>query len=155
MMMQIAEVVARRSTCERGVQVGAVVCDETFLRVLAIGYNGQPQGQPHFCDGDKPGGCGCIHAEVNALIKAPFGEGTHLFSTLSPCLDCARVICNSGVKFVWYREAHRSFTATLQLLRDANISLVHLNPDPVTGKCNSLIVTGASAWDKITRWLHV
>jgi len=68
--MRMAEELAKRSTCAR-LQVGTVVTDQTLENVLAIGYNGNARGLPNRCDSAVPGSCGCIHSEMNALVKAP------------------------------------------------------------------------------------
>src|SRR5688572_559601 len=68
--MRMAEELAKRSTCAR-LQVGTVVTDQRLENVLAIGYNGNARGLPNKCDSTVPGNCGCIHSEMNALVKAP------------------------------------------------------------------------------------
>src|SRR5207247_2101876 len=68
--MRMAEELAKRSTCAR-LQVGTVVTDQVLENVLAIGYNGNARGLPNKCDSAVPGSCGCIHSEMNALVKAP------------------------------------------------------------------------------------
>lgn len=73
-----------------------------------------------------PGDCGCIHAEANALIKAPFRQGPLvMYTTLSPCRDCAKLIINSAVKTVFYLNAYRD-TAGLSLLEKAGIHVAYL-----------------------------
>jgi len=67
--MRMAEELAKRSTCAR-LQVGTVVTDQVLENVLAIGYNGNARGLPNKCDSAVPGSCGCIHSEMNALVKA-------------------------------------------------------------------------------------
>ncbi|MCK5800982.1 MAG: hypothetical protein KAI47_27530, partial [Deltaproteobacteria bacterium] len=59
---QFARLVATRSTCKR-LNVGSVVTNGDFTRVLAIGYNGNARGLPNTCDRDEEGNCGCIHSE--------------------------------------------------------------------------------------------
>lgn len=128
MFMRMAEVVAQRATCPRK-QVGVIICDNNMRNVVAIGYNGQPRGFPHECLNDQPGNCGCTHAEVNALIKAPYGQGPQrLFSSSYwPCEACARLIINSDVIMVYYRTPYR-LKGGLDLLHKADIKLVHLAP---------------------------
>ncbi len=89
--MRMAEELAKRSTCVR-LQVGTVVTDQRLENVLAIGYNGN----------------GCIHSEMNALVKAPGSvRDKVLFVSASPCVMCAKLIINSGVTHVFYRKAYR------------------------------------------------
>lgn len=110
MLVQIAEVVAKRGTCSR-LQVGAVLAKDS--RVISTGYNGPPAGMPH-CEhsGAEIAGCAdAIHAEINALIYAArYGsktEGATLYVTHQPCLKCAQAIANSGVVEVIYRHPYR------------------------------------------------
>ena len=75
--MRMAEELAKRSTCAR-LQVGTVLTDASLEQVLAIGYNGNVRGFPNRCDSDEVGRCGCIHSEMNALVKSP-GDLTSAF----------------------------------------------------------------------------
>jgi len=105
--MRMAEELAKRSTCSR-LQVGTVVTDQALENVLAIGYNGNARGLPNRCDSAVPGNCGCIHSEMNALVKAPGSmRDKVVFLTASPCVICAKLIINSGVTHVFYRKAYR------------------------------------------------
>ena len=73
------------------------------------------------------GDCGCIHAEANALIKAPFHQGPlTLYTTVSPCRDCAKLIINSAVTKVFYLEQYRS-DAGLILLKKGEIAVEQLH----------------------------
>ena len=121
--MRMAEELAKRSTCTR-LQVGTVVTDARLENVLAIGYNGNAKGLPNRCDSTVPGQCGCIHSEVNALVKAP-GAITDkvLFVTNSPCVMCAKMIINSGVTHVYFRRAYRDPTG-VELLTSASVTPV-------------------------------
>lgn len=105
--MRMAEELAKRSTCAR-LQVGTVITDHLLENVLAIGYNGNARGLPNRCDSAVPGSCGCIHSEMNALVKAPGGvKHKVMFVSASPCVMCAKLIINSGVTHVFYRKAYR------------------------------------------------
>lgn len=115
----------RRSTCLR-LQVGAVIVYDG--RIISGGYNGAPSGMPHCtpetCGPDKP----CtrtIHAEANAIaFAAKYGiaiERAGLWCTDSPCLDCAKLIINSGITSIVFLRQYRD-VAPLKLLLDAKIS---------------------------------
>ena len=105
--MRMAEELAKRSTCAR-LQVGTVVTDARLENVLAIGYNGNARGLPNQCDSTVPGHCGCIHSEVNALVKAPGHiRDKVVFVTDSPCVACSKLMINSGVTHVFYRRPYR------------------------------------------------
>src|SRR5690348_15028133 len=94
--LQFAEILAHRSTCERK-QVGVVITDSSMLQVLGLGYNGNAKGLSNVCDRpNEIGHCGCLHAEINALLKAPGAVPNKLmFTTTSPCAACAKAIINS------------------------------------------------------------
>jgi len=121
--MRMAQELAKRSTCSR-LQVGTVVTDFALERVVAIGYNGNARGFPNACDTDVPGACGCIHSEMNALIKAPGDlQKKVVFVTASPCVMCAKLIVQSNVAYVYYRRRYRD-AAGLEILQRAGIPAV-------------------------------
>ena len=118
--MRMAEELAKRSTCIRA-RVGTVITDATLSNVLGIGYNGNASGLPNRCDSTEPGRCGCIHSEMNALVKAPGAvRNKVVFVTMSPCVMCAKLIIQSGVTHVFYRSAYRQ-AAGLDVLRAGGI----------------------------------
>lgn len=122
--MRMAEELAKRSTCDR-LQVGTVITDARLENVLAIGYNGNARGLPNRCDSTTPGACGCIHSEMNALVKAPGSmRDKVVFVTASPCVLCAKLMINSGVSHVYYRHAYRDPTG-IELLGAGGIVTVH------------------------------
>jgi dCMP deaminase len=124
--MRMAEELAKRSTCAR-LQVGTVVTDAQLENVLAIGYNGNAKGFPNQCDSNVPGVCGCLHSEVNALVKAPGGiRDKVVFVTASPCVMCAKLIVNSGTTHVFYRQQYRD-PSGLEILRTAGVTPVLYN----------------------------
>ena len=121
--MRMAEELAKRSTCAR-TQVGSVIATRDLTQVLGIGYNGNARGLPNLCDGPEPGRCGCIHSEANALIKAGAQtEGKVMFVTYSPCVMCAKMIVNSNVARVYYRNAYRDASG-LDVLRLGGVDVV-------------------------------
>lgn len=121
--MRMAEELAKRSTCSR-LQVGTVLTDAALEHVLAIGYNGNVRGFPNRCDSDEAGKCGCIHSEMNALVKAP-GEVPDkvAFITASPCVMCAKLMVQAKVSHVFYRRAYRD-PAGLDVLERAGVMTV-------------------------------
>ncbi len=113
--MEIAQVVAKRSNCSRR-SVGAVIVRDRHI--LSTGYNGTPRqvkncfegGCPR-CAGKAESGthldeCLCTHAEQNAICQAAcygtFIDGSVIYVTISPCLTCAKLIINAGIKEVVY-----------------------------------------------------
>lgn len=134
--MEIAEVVARRSTCIRG-KVGAVIVKDK--RILTTGYNGAPSGLAHCqevgCTRQKmgvPSGqrhelCRGIHAEQNAIIQAAIWgisiKGAILYSTVQPCSLCAKMLINAGITRIVYKGEYPD-KLSLSLLQEAGIELV-------------------------------
>ncbi len=114
--MNLASDLAFRSHCVKR-QVGAVLTKDT--RIVSIGYNGPPPGT-HNCDEEWPeDGCprdsrnSCslaLHAEENAILYAVKNgtqvQGSTLYTTLSPCIACARLILSSGIKVVYFKESY-------------------------------------------------
>jgi dCMP deaminase len=109
--LDIADMVATRSTCDRA-NVGAVIVRDK--RILATGYNGSISGEPH-CDDEghliENGHCiRTIHAEVNALAQcARFGistENASIYVSHKPCRICERLIKASGISDVIYRREY-------------------------------------------------
>jgi len=117
--MEMAEVVRKRSTClRRG--VGAVIVRDN--RIMTTGYNGVPVGIEH-CDargclreelnvpsGERHELCRGLHAEQNAIIQAAYlGQsiaGGTLYCTTQPCVICAKMLINAGIKRIVIREAY-------------------------------------------------
>src|SRR5213594_2213264 len=84
--MRMAEELAKRSTCAR-LQVGTVVTDQVLENVLAIGYNGNARGLQTSAIRRYRGAAGCIHSEMNALVKAPGSvRDKVVFVSASPCV---------------------------------------------------------------------
>lgn len=122
--MRMAEELAKRSTCSR-LQVGTVLTGPDLEHVVSIGYNGNVRGFPNRCDSDEAGRCGCIHSEMNALVKAP-GElrDKVAFVTASPCVMCAKLMVQANVSHVFYRESYRD-PSGLEILEHAGVTVVH------------------------------
>lgn len=121
--MTMARSLAERSTCTRH-RVGAVFTDANMQQAFCIGYNGDEIGGKNQCDSLKPGQCGCIHAEINALTKNNFDiTNSTCFVTLSPCIVCAKVLINRRVAKVVYLDDYRD-DAGIKLLRARGIEVV-------------------------------
>lgn len=122
--MRMAEELAKRSTCAR-LQVGTVITDANLEHVLAAGYNGNVRGFPNQCDSSEAGKCGCIHSEMNALVKAPGDVPDKVaFITASPCAMCAKLMVQAKVSHVFFREAYRD-PAGLDVLDRAGVATIH------------------------------
>lgn len=126
--MNIARAVSTRSTCSRRA-VGAIVVKDK--RILATGYNGAPAGLRH-CDhsqgGDlRDGHCArSTHAEQNALVQAAkYGtpiDGATVYCTAQPCLTCAKLLVNAGVRRVVFEGEYPDDLA-VAIFREASIEL--------------------------------
>lgn len=120
--MKMATILSARATCLRK-KVSAVFTDAAMHRVLCFGYNGNVADGPNQCDALLEGACGCTHAEVNALTQSISSlAGATCFVTLSPCLACAKVLVNRGIKRVVYYETYRNASG-LTLLREHGVTV--------------------------------
>lgn len=118
--MRLANDLSRRSDCTRA-SVGCVVTDLKGTQVYGVGYNGGAQGDTCRCSGEQ-GKCGCIHAEANALIKCRTQDTQKiLYSTVSPCQVCAKLIVNSGFKEINYVKEHRDFSLSYEILTNGGV----------------------------------
>lgn len=121
--MAIANTIAERSYDPR-LKVGAIVVTEDNTQMLAVGYNGNYKGGPHYHESVEPGKSGFIHAEMNALVKCDFNtfKAKHMYVTHSPCRACCKLIINAGIRRVVYGEPYRD-PSGLELLRDAGVEV--------------------------------
>lgn len=123
--LNMARELAKRSTCRR-LHVAAIVTTWDMQNIVALGYNGPEHHGPNTCRGTEPGHCGCIHAEMNAIIKAPYDQGDLImFSTHSPCHNCAMLLCQSRIRKIFYTDEYRIIDG-VHLLRDRGIIVNHL-----------------------------
>ena len=131
--MKTAEVFAELSSARR-LHVGAIIVKDD--RIISIGYNGMPSGWDNNCEDELkwPNGeiqflttkSEVLHAETNAIAKlarsTESGNGATLFVTHAPCLDCAKLVYQSGINSVYYRESYRSDDG-LQFLEKAGVQV--------------------------------
>lgn len=141
--LDIAEIVARRSTCPKR-HVGAVIVNSA-IQIISIGYNGSAPGEDH-CDevgciiGPNGECLRTIHAENNALLYAGYSaNGGTLYLTLSPCARCANLILRAGITRVVFSEYWESWHKhgkedPLEILRRGQIKVVQFPlPTDLTG----------------------
>lgn len=128
--MNIAEQVATRSTCGRK-HVGAVIVRDRTI--LSTGYNGSLRGAPH-CDeaGHDMENDHCVrtvHAEANAVAQAAKHgvriDQAEIYVTASPCLTCFKLIANSGIVKIYFKEFYRDERIT-QYARQAGVTLTFM-----------------------------
>ena len=139
--MRMASLAASRSTCLRR-HVGAVVVKERM--VLSTGYNDTPRGLPNCgeggcarCASDAPSGqaldtCLCLHAEQNAIIQAASHgaaiAGATIYTTHQPCLTCAKMIVNVGIRRIVFAGAYPDPLA-LEMLAQAGVVLERISTE--------------------------
>lgn len=123
--MRMARIWAENSYCQRR-QVGALLVKDKMI--ISDGYNGTPSGFENNCENDeglsKPY---VLHAEANAITKVArssnSSDGATLYVTASPCIECAKLIIQAGIKRVVYGEKYRLVDG-IELLERAGIELV-------------------------------
>lgn len=128
--LRMAQIWSENSYCKRR-KVGAlVVKDKT---IISDGYNGTPSGFENVCEDEnnvtKPY---VLHAEANAITKLArstnSGEGATLYVTASPCIECAKLIIQAGIRRVVYGEKYR-LDDGLRLLQRAGVETVYCGPE--------------------------
>jgi dCMP deaminase len=138
--MEMAEITAKRSTCLRR-NVGAVIVQDKHI--MAAGYNGAPKGIRH-CDerggclreklgvpsGERQELCIALHAEQNAIVQAAaLGqsiEGATMYVTHQPCIICAKMIINAGIKKIIVKDGYPDQLA-VDILAEAGLKIVMLD----------------------------
>ncbi len=126
--LEMAAIWARNSYCKRR-QVGALLVKDKMI--ISDGYNGTPSGFENICEDEdgvtKPY---VLHAEANAISKVAksnnSAQGATLYVTASPCIECSKLIIQSGIKRVVYRDQYR-LTDGIDLLRRAGVEVEHLD----------------------------
>ena len=128
--LRMARSWAENSYCQRR-KVGALVVKDKMI--ISDGYNGTPSGFENVCeDADNVTKPYVLHAEANAITKLARSnnnsDGSTLYITDSPCIECAKLIIQAGIKRVVFAQKYRLVDG-LELLQRANIELLHINPD--------------------------
>jgi dCMP deaminase len=144
--MKTAKIFAGLSSAKRR-HVGAIIVKDD--RIISIGYNGMPSGWDNNCEDiissvweepdlhnlkTKPE---VLHAESNAIAKlaksTESGDGASMFITCSPCIECAKMIYQSGIKEVYYGEEYKS-CAGLEFLNKCGVKLMKLDDNDLMSK---------------------
>ena len=128
--LRMARIWAENSYCKRR-QVGALVVKDKMI--ISDGYNGTPSGFENVCeDEDNVTKSYVLHAEANAITKlarsSNNSEGSTLYVTASPCIECSKLIIQAGIKRVVYAEKYR-LTDGVELLERAGVKVEYMNPD--------------------------
>lgn len=125
--LRMARIWAENSYCIRR-KVGALLVKDQMI--ISDGYNGTPAGFENFCEDDngvtKPY---VLHAEANAITKVArsgnSSQGSTLYITASPCLECSKLIIQAGIKRVVFNDLYR-ITDGLEILHRAGVETVHI-----------------------------
>mgnify|MGYP000825304793 FL=1 len=129
--LRMARIWAENSYCKRR-QVGALVVKDKMI--ISDGYNGTPSGFENVCEENNVTKPYVLHAEANAITKlarsSNNSEGSTLYVTASPCIECSKLIIQSGIKRVVYAEKYR-LTDGIDLLERAGVKVEYMNPDEV------------------------
>ena len=127
--LRMARIWAENSYCKRR-QVGALVVKDKMI--ISDGYNGTPSGFENVCEENDVTKPYVLHAEANAITKlarsSNNSDGSTLYVTASPCIECAKLIIQAGIKRVVYAEKYR-LNEGIELLERAGIKVEYLNPD--------------------------
>ena len=119
--MKIAGIISNHSYAKRS-KVGAILVKDK--RIISIGYNGTPHGFNNTCEMKNETKKEVLHAESNCITKCAksneSSENSILYVTLSPCIECAKLIIQSGIKEVYFKEKYRDDSG-LKLLLKAKI----------------------------------
>lgn len=144
-MLDIASLISSQSPCTRA-KVGSLIFREDRKTILSTGFNGQARKSifklcgGDYCQRDEQGipsgeriEVGCIHAEVNAISNAACEgialEGSSMIVTAPPCLVCAKLIVQSGIKKVYFTSGDRWTHSGLAFLELNSIQLISLQDD--------------------------
>ncbi len=125
--LRMAYIWSENSYCRRR-RVGALIVKDKMI--ISDGYNGTPSGFPNICENPENVTYPYVlHAEANAITKVArsnnSSEGSTLYVTASPCMECSKLIIQAGIKRVVFSDLYR-ITDGLDLLKEAGIELVHL-----------------------------
>ena len=128
--LRMARIWAENSYCERR-KVGALVVK--IQMIISDGYNGTPSGFENICeDENNVTKTYVLHAEANAITKIARSSnsscGATMYITASPCIECAKLIIQAGIKRVVYSEKYR-LEDGINLLKRAGIETIYLNPE--------------------------
>lgn len=126
--LRMARIWAENSYCERR-KVGALLVKDQMI--ISDGFNGTPAGFENVCE-DQNGSTKpfVLHAEANALTKVArsnnSSEGSTLYITASPCMECAKLIIQSGIRRIVFNELYR-ITDGIDLLKRAGVECIHID----------------------------
>jgi dCMP deaminase len=122
--LDVARRYGKLSSAER-LKVGCIIVKDE--RIISIGYNGMPIGGSNVCEEDGHTKPEVLHAEANAITKlaksTESGQGSYMFCTYAPCVDCAKLILQSGIKEFHYEESYKDLDGINLLKKYSNVNI--------------------------------
>ena len=123
--LEVARIYGQLSTATR-LKVGCIIVKDD--RIISIGYNGMPSGGSNVCEEDGHTKPEVFHAETNAISKlaksTESGQGAYMFCTFAPCVDCAKLILQSGIKEFHFEHRYKSGAGLDLLEKYSDIKIV-------------------------------
>jgi dCMP deaminase len=123
--LEVARIYGELSTAER-LKVGCIIVKDD--RIISIGYNGMPSGGSNVCEEDGHTKPEVLHAEANAITKlaksTESGQDAYMFCTFAPCVDCAKLIIQSGIKEFHFEHRYKSNTGLDLIEKYSDIKVV-------------------------------
>lgn len=127
--LAMARIWSQNSYCQRR-QVGALMVKDKMI--ISDGYNGTPSGFENTCEENGVTKPYVLHAEANAITKVAksnnSSDGATMYITTSPCIECAKLIIQAGIKRVVFSEEYRNHDG-VELLKRAGIDVVHIEEE--------------------------
>ena len=128
--LAVARIYGQLSTAVR-LQVGCIIVKND--RIISIGYNGMPSGGSNVCEENGKSKPEVLHAEANAITKlaksTESGEGSYMFCTFAPCVNCAKLIIQSGIKEFYFEYRYKNSDGLDLLEKYSDIKIVKYDVD--------------------------
>ena len=128
--LEVARIYGELSTAER-LKVGCIIVKND--RIISIGYNGMPSGGSNVCEENNKTKPEVLHAETNAITKlaksTESGEGSYMFCTFAPCVNCAKLIIQSGIKEFYFEYRYKNSDGLDLLEKYSDIKIVKYDVD--------------------------
>jgi len=123
--LEVAKIYGQLSTATR-LKVGCIIVKDD--RIISIGYNGMPSGGSNVCEENGHTKPEVLHAETNAITKlaksTESGQDAYMFCTAAPCLDCAKLIIQSGIKEFHFEHRYKSSEGLDLIEKYSNVKVV-------------------------------
>jgi dCMP deaminase len=122
--LEVARIYGKLSSAKR-LQVGCIIVKDD--RIISIGYNGMPTGGSNICEENNKSKPEVLHAETNAITKlaksTESGQDSYMFCTFAPCVDCAKLILQSGIKEFHYENDYKNLDGIKLLKKYSNVTI--------------------------------